>query len=695
MHQVHNTILKSFLTDGHDPGRPHIGVACEVRDPTARKSLEDYNKGLANSSPLMPRVEEGSLCYEGLACTHYNVALRLVHEARFSPSGDLAKLKDEDPTLAETASMGHLWIVLPENLAESLKKDVCAWRNQDQNENQALTDGELVRMAKVAVDRYLSMAGAGAQVDLPLASITTAATLATPLRLNPQVMGAFCKFVCQMTAEHNSSLVNEFLDFWSANVDPRHIAIPHSFFESMAKTKALEKQGLLRLFMSMAMYCDEGSMPRPKPTPNQAGLITPKDMADLGKHAFVVDLATRALIQVWKQHKPYLSGHLPPHKVNEEVVAIGSLIVRLVFGKSLDGLPRMPGGPETWAKCTIVTGKATDEKMLKLLGWWAKHLDTRFPELKFSEVSGLTAHLPVVDLPKETDDTVFVVPAKRIVRKTHSAPAEPEATPTQKAAPLAHLAFKPGDPVTLLRRVTTTIPLADNPSFRKDVRAGAEATVVALADGADKSKVEILTEVMHKGAPMEVRAWVLCKNLALASDMSGQEQPLPDAEQPLPEHIVKGHAFGDIVERVEDWADLLDHDAPLAHLAALKGSATFAMHMVSQFVPTYSDKDLVVVNRLNKAGARRTEVWTARSFAPGELMFAPWTPEIKDRLWTSALSAHLELPREVVPGNRVLALDGRNRNLLCHANHRCQRSAAMQICSWSSPASLPLAAAWI
>ena len=29
-------------------------------------------------------------------------------------------------------------------LNQSLKADICAWRNQDQNENQAITDGEIL-----------------------------------------------------------------------------------------------------------------------------------------------------------------------------------------------------------------------------------------------------------------------------------------------------------------------------------------------------------------------------------------------------------------------------------------------------------------------------------------------------------------------------------------------------------------------
>ena len=75
-----------------------------------------------------------------------------------------------------------------------------------------------------------------------------------------------------------------------------------------------------------------------------------------------------------------------------------------------------------------------------------------------------------------------------------------------------------------------------------------------------------------------------------------------------------------------------------------------------------------MVHRKNSVGAVRTEVWTAREFDFGELMFGPWTHEINDRLWSFGLAASLGIPRGAVPGNRVLALDGRKRNHLGHAD---------------------------
>ena len=97
VHQVHNQILASFVNEGFDPDRPHVGVCCEVRDPGAREALERYNMHMSSQSPLMPIVEPGRIQYEGLANTHFNVALRLVQKAAYSPAGDLSKLKEDRP----------------------------------------------------------------------------------------------------------------------------------------------------------------------------------------------------------------------------------------------------------------------------------------------------------------------------------------------------------------------------------------------------------------------------------------------------------------------------------------------------------------------------------------------------------------------------------------------------------------------
>ena len=77
---------------------------------------------------------------------------------------------------------------------------------------------------------------------------------------------------------------------------------------------------------------------------------------------------------------------------------------------------------------------------------------------------------------------------------------------------------------------------------------------------------------------------------------------------------------------------------------------------------------LSVWHRTNNNGTRRTEVWTERTFDSGELKFAPWSLEIKDRLYTQHAAVSLALGRQFLPNNRVLALAGRNRGHLVHGD---------------------------
>ena len=48
-------------------------------------------------------------------------------------------------------------------------------RNQDQNENQTITDGEIVRLCKLAVDDFLAGVPGGKQAEMPLAQLVASA----------------------------------------------------------------------------------------------------------------------------------------------------------------------------------------------------------------------------------------------------------------------------------------------------------------------------------------------------------------------------------------------------------------------------------------------------------------------------------------------------------------------------------------
>ena len=90
------------------------------------------------------------------------------------------------------------------------------------------------------------------------------------------------------------------------------------------------------MHMTMAMYCAEGSTPKAKPTPDSAGLFTTKDLESLAKQRpdVIVPLVSAGLARVHTVGQPLLQ-HMPKHNVREEVVAVGTLIVRLLSAKAL------------------------------------------------------------------------------------------------------------------------------------------------------------------------------------------------------------------------------------------------------------------------------------------------------------------------------------------------------------------------
>ena len=94
---------------------------------------------------------------------------------------------------------------------------------------------------------------------------------------------------------------------------------------------------MLRLHMSMAMYCKEGLTLKTRPTPGSAGFLGTKDMDKLGtpEVSSTVPLASAALGKLHDAYKPLLASTLGDFTVREEVLFAGTMLVRLQFGKPL------------------------------------------------------------------------------------------------------------------------------------------------------------------------------------------------------------------------------------------------------------------------------------------------------------------------------------------------------------------------
>ena len=214
--------------------------------------------------------------------------------------------------------------------------------------------------------------------------------------------------------------------------------------------------------------------------------------------------------------------------------------------------------------------------------------------------------------------------------------------------------------VVLVGPVTVKFPVVKDPEFRKDLRAGIQGKVLEVAE--DGKKVKIQADVMHHGAPAVFVDWIMSKNLRPFKE----EDTTPLKSNPVPEVICQGHPTDKSCEWVEDWTSLIEDQGPKARLDYIKGLTSMAMGLVQQHMPQYSEKDLGVIHRQNHHGAKSTEVWTLRTFAPGQLMFSPVTNELKTRMFTHNTCVHVNLGREAIPDNKLLALDGRGKTHLSH-----------------------------
>ena len=115
--------------------------------------------------------------------------------------------------------------------------------------------------------------------------------------------------MCLMASEACMPLVEEFLEFWTGNVDPSALSLPHNFLDFMCKSKVLAGKPQTRLAIAFAMYTKEGSQSKTPPVPDVCGLISHNDIASLEKTPFVAELMERTLERLQMQWRPMMGQH--------------------------------------------------------------------------------------------------------------------------------------------------------------------------------------------------------------------------------------------------------------------------------------------------------------------------------------------------------------------------------------------------
>ena len=144
--------------------------------------------------------------------------------------------------------------------------------------------------------------------------------------------------MCLMAQEGAMPMVDEFLEFWSGNVDPSALSLPHIFLDNLSRNRALVKKPQTRLAMAIAMYTEEGAQSRTPPSPNVCGLISSGDLGNLEKTPFVSDIMEKTLDRLQSEWRPIMEKHTSQGHwdVMTLVRALQVLVVRAALGKNLN-----------------------------------------------------------------------------------------------------------------------------------------------------------------------------------------------------------------------------------------------------------------------------------------------------------------------------------------------------------------------
>ena len=117
------------------------------------------------------------------------------------------------------------------------------------------------------------------------------------------------------------------------------------------------------------------------------------------------------------------------------------------------------------------------------------------------------------------------------------------------------------------------------------------------------------------------------------------------------------------------FKDLLADKDKNMSLMFLRSNIGVGLQSLSDSLPKYSEKDLLVVHRRTDKGVWKNEVWTKRDFEALEIQFCPCSSQLKDSHLMGTAHAVLALPKHgsgAHPENLCLALDGRGRTMLAH-----------------------------
>ena len=140
----------------------------------------------------------------------------------------------ENVTLKEVALNGHRWWVLPETLSKEKQMDVSLWRNQDQNENQAINEIEILQTITVVAKSFLSQGKSKVSVG----DLVASAQKKNPAKVSPQTWMSLTKYYIGFLENGVADLLEDLAEFHSHCVDPRELTVSLKLFSLLATDEA-------------------------------------------------------------------------------------------------------------------------------------------------------------------------------------------------------------------------------------------------------------------------------------------------------------------------------------------------------------------------------------------------------------------------------------------------------------------------
>ena len=658
---IHFTILQGFKLKGYDRTRPAIGICVMYTTEAGKRKLLEHNLRFSKHCKLLPPVVGGSgEMYGSLACSHLNISFRLIKHNSFSPIGDLSSLiEGEDcQSLKEAALNGHKWWILPEDVDPSEQAEISLWRNQDQNENQATHEIEILQtLMNITEDMSKTTS------KVTLSDLIAKAERKNPAKLSDASMSTLAKLYTQFLSASQQHLCTELVDYHSETVNPKELVISIAFLKTLTDEEVLKDLHCFRHYCIQAQYTNE-KVRQQASGPALAAFIEPSTLLQLCKKTEELKAVEEKLREVREKYLPILEEGLDARQARLELSVYCDLIIRCLLSK--------PWPLDLDLKLTLPLGRFSQEKMLQLGNFWAKLVDKKHPDLNFGENSGLG----VTD--EEEDEDL----------KQHVDLENIRALKRKSSDPVPDLArkFARGDKVTVIRKMTWSIPQKKNADFRKDLPEGLEGQVEGFAD-AENRQVLLQVSLKLPDGKVEVVRAVYPRNLMLSSDYklkeagkvtepvqedsSGSSKDPPGTPQGTKRAAPPAWALmgwdPESVQLEPQWSKLLSDAGKTNRLFWLKSNIGKCLESLHYAVPQYTEKDLVVLHRKNEKGAWKTELWTKRDFNPSEILFAPLSSQLKETHLMALASVQVDIPKYgsgAHPEGGNLSLDGRGSTVL-------------------------------